>query len=395
MVRSAAVGLALLILPGLVHAQVLDVGAPLQHVVVEGDNLWDLSQHYYQTPWDWRRIYEANIEVIEDPNLIYPGEILTIPDRMAEPSQEPAAEEPAAEEEEEEEGEMIEIVVGDEPTDTTGFIEAVPLLGDSAARLPTDEDLMAGATTGADMRQERTIFFRDPSRRAGGIVNPLDNAYLAVARIVAYAAPWLIRLETLPEHEGTVMGFAQAGGVGRGVRRYDRVFLSLNGPLPAEGTELLVYRVSRTIPEVGEVVMPTGLIEVTTVGPEGVVGTLVEEYDRVAQGDLVGPAPDFDLVKGQYAEPLTTRGPQAMIMGFAEPSFVKSLGDIAFLDLGRDDGIRVGDEFHFINSAIGGEVEGRLQVIKVRAATASARVVYMTDDVFQPGVIVRLALKMR
>jgi LysM repeat protein len=75
MVRSAAMILAALILPGIALAQ----QAQGSHTVVYGYTLWDLAQQYYQDPFDWRRIWEANRTDIADPNLILPGQVFVIP----------------------------------------------------------------------------------------------------------------------------------------------------------------------------------------------------------------------------------------------------------------------------------------------------------------------------
>jgi LysM repeat protein len=48
---------------------------------VKGDTLWDLSGKYYQDEWSWGKIYEANREIISDPNMIYPDQVITIPDK--------------------------------------------------------------------------------------------------------------------------------------------------------------------------------------------------------------------------------------------------------------------------------------------------------------------------
>jgi nucleoid-associated protein YgaU len=54
---------------------------PRQYTVVSGDNLWNISgmEKIYADPIKWPRIYRANRDQIVDPNLIYPDWVLKIP----------------------------------------------------------------------------------------------------------------------------------------------------------------------------------------------------------------------------------------------------------------------------------------------------------------------------
>ena len=54
------------------------------HTVVKGDTLWDLSGKYYNNEWLWDNLYNANKEIINDPNLIYPEQVLVIPEKNSE-----------------------------------------------------------------------------------------------------------------------------------------------------------------------------------------------------------------------------------------------------------------------------------------------------------------------
>ena len=49
------------------------------HTVREGDTLWALAAKYYGAGDQYNRIYEANTELISNPSLIYPGQVITIP----------------------------------------------------------------------------------------------------------------------------------------------------------------------------------------------------------------------------------------------------------------------------------------------------------------------------
>ena len=76
--RKSLLALLLLTASGLVQAQVqLRDGHPQRYTVIAGDTLWDISGKFLSEPWKWREIWRANPQV-NDPNLIYPGDTLTL-----------------------------------------------------------------------------------------------------------------------------------------------------------------------------------------------------------------------------------------------------------------------------------------------------------------------------
>ena len=55
------------------------IGSGKTYVVVKGDSLSKIAKGEYGDANKWRAIYEANKDLITDPDLIYPGQELKIP----------------------------------------------------------------------------------------------------------------------------------------------------------------------------------------------------------------------------------------------------------------------------------------------------------------------------
>ena len=49
------------------------------YVVQKGDSLSKIARNEYGNANDWHKIFEANRDIIKDPDLIYPGQTLKIP----------------------------------------------------------------------------------------------------------------------------------------------------------------------------------------------------------------------------------------------------------------------------------------------------------------------------
>jgi nucleoid-associated protein YgaU len=50
------------------------------YVVVSGDSLSKIAKREYGDAQKWPKIYDANRNLIKDPDLIYPGQELRIPE---------------------------------------------------------------------------------------------------------------------------------------------------------------------------------------------------------------------------------------------------------------------------------------------------------------------------
>ncbi len=73
------VSLKIILPAALVLSPFLPLYASSVHTIDEGDTLWELSEHYYGTPFHWEDILGANPRIAGIHYLV-PGEIISIPD---------------------------------------------------------------------------------------------------------------------------------------------------------------------------------------------------------------------------------------------------------------------------------------------------------------------------
>lgn len=50
-----------------------------RHVVQSGESLSLIAKHYYGDPMKYQKIFEVNTDILDNPDLIHPGQELVIP----------------------------------------------------------------------------------------------------------------------------------------------------------------------------------------------------------------------------------------------------------------------------------------------------------------------------
>ena len=62
---------------------VREIPEEIFYTIAKGDTLWAIATKFYDDGSKYPHIVEANLEVIKDPDLIYPGQAIRIPELIA------------------------------------------------------------------------------------------------------------------------------------------------------------------------------------------------------------------------------------------------------------------------------------------------------------------------
>lgn len=311
------------------------------HVVRRGDTLWDLAISYLRSPLRWREIHAANRDVVENPHWIYPGERLRIPGTAA-----PAAATPA----------------------------------DAVATGPTGAP--PPATVGA-VRVTSAIAGPDQSFVVPSLDRMGDERSRLARRLADYlAAPYLHRVGG-PAGAGTVRAaglHTVSDAVGdRWLQLGDAVRLSMPaGTDPQVGQKLIAFALAERV-HGGQVVRPTGIVEVTEFEGATVHGRVIVMLDAMHDGNGVLPLPALPA-EGVSAP----AGSGAAVAWVADDVPLPSLQ--SWLLLSGDAGVTFGvqDEVELYRTASDGAREplGTARVARVEGGMASVFVTGIT----QPGI---------
>jgi hypothetical protein len=322
---------------------------PQSHTVVKGDNLWTLAQTYLGNPFLWPELYRLNRDVVEDPHWIYPGEIIRLrsaevtivavnvpPDSLSMAPGNPVIPNPA-----------LPTIPGDtskaqQPVVTPPVVVAPPVSNEPPApdELPTNlfsrVEAAGNASTGAAISR-----MADAPMAANPTVRPGE----------ALVAPFVER-EGGPRSYGRLLKSGDLPGIAQVTDRelfqaFDKVMIEPPvGNVAPEGEKFLAYRLGPILHNLGQVMIPTGIVEVVQAPRAGApaIAKVVRAFNELSASDRLMPL-DTAGIGSTIRARRVVDGPSTTIRWIYGEPVLASVQAYVVLDLSSKNGVKVGDEF--------------------------------------------------
>ena len=360
------------------------------HTVREGDTLWDLARQYRGDPFLWPDLYRLNTSVVEDPHWIYPGEVLQLAggaDVASVPAQDTpppsdSASAPLADE-------AAESPATGSEADPSAPASLASLTEPSAA--PEDQPRLWGPPPGRTMTETLRAYLEQP--------------YRPLRRSEFHSSGFLSEGQKLPfgKVHGTVTPpQIQATANNNNALPYAAVAVSApKGATYQVGDSLLAVVVGREVRGYGQVIQPSGILQVMDTAGGKYVASVVAVYGPIRSGQRVLPLERFGDPGNAHAVPVSD-GVRASLLGGTGRQDLKAPQMVVFLDKGRQAGVAPGDLFEIRRTPERlddgnvrvNEVMATLQVVHVRERSATARLLNVISPDIPSGLEARQVAKL-
>jgi hypothetical protein len=215
-----------------------------------------------------------------------------------------------------------------------------------------------------------------------------------------HAASWLVPAGDRSDQTGTVVSMVGPGpeSADPSAQLFAEVRIrSSGGEVARVGEEILSYRMGRELEGLGEVAIPTARLRVSRAGENEVVAEVIQAFGWLRIGDLVAEGRAFPLEPGVHPTP-QGGGLEGSVLAFEDELDIHIPGDFGFVDLGRADGLAVGDVLvgvHDLAADWTGRALARFQVVGVGEETATVRLLWsISPNDVRPGLRVVVDQKM-
>ncbi|MEO0235047.1 MAG: LysM peptidoglycan-binding domain-containing protein [candidate division WOR-3 bacterium] len=329
------------------------------HVVKKGDTLWDLAGYYYNNPFIWRNIYNANIEKIKDPHWIYPGQEFVIPDVAADATlQEQPVEEKEITKKEEEIGFEKEIQEKEmEYTTSMGMDEQI-----------------------GKVKQIREDIKKIERTKSYTIKNAVEYA---VAKKLAFKAGYLsLQNPQIGKIDGLYKNSYQ-------MVTNEKVYLKLNSENKnLIGKELIIFKWNNKVKDnksgenLGKHVRIIGKVRIDGYENNFAYGTITASYDEINKGDFVSTYEEPQInPNSSYLK--VSEDIYGSLIGTENPKTRTNEFTIVFINLGKNDGINTGDVFTVVRKDKTGKyfAAGALQVLVPYEKYSTATIISIKGNI--------------
>jgi hypothetical protein len=372
-------------MPGAVGAQVTPVtgaqgASPRNHVVREGDTLWEIARLYLNDPFLWPEIYRLNTNIVEDPHWIFPGEILALPDASV----------------------IIGPIVGAAPVAPQPVTPIVPTT-------PTEEVapiVSTGPTVFSQGVQPRTRPTTPTATTRPTRVNVRVPAP-PIREWDYYAAPW-VDGNGGPRGYGRILMTSEIPATGGKVERStfqlsEKIYITAPEAMVLErGDRLLVYTLGPVLPGIGQVVLPTGIVEVevTPADREAATVRIVKQFDEITPEHRITHIDPLVMPASAELTPVG-EGLTTDIVWVRDNPLLPTIQQYVVLGASGRDGVRLGDRFTFLRGYL--RIDGTwipeeemavAQVIRVTDRAVTAILVDQTHAGIREGTIARLTARL-
>ncbi|MDT8436064.1 MAG: LysM peptidoglycan-binding domain-containing protein [Gemmatimonadota bacterium] len=353
-------GLATLVLPGLAAVAMLGLPATAAaqdaetggaHEVRRGDTLWDIAARYLADPFRWPDIFRLNPDVVEDPDRIYPGERLRLPGAAPSgPGARPSPAMPA----------RPGRAVGTEPARTASG-------GSRGGASDLAGTVFAERSDGLSGSSALAIAERPPSP----LISRSD--FYGIGRLLPELA-----LEPAGTTARTIERSALSLAMPPSARPHHEVMIAAGDLRASTGDLLQAVRWARPVAERGRILSSLALLETVDVTGDSIRARVLELYGGYQAGDLVIAAEPFapDPDARPVPSDVELRG---SLLAFETPQWLPGPHDAVLLDVGADDGVRMGDEFLVYGPGVADPARVprrdallRVRVVRTTPRTASA-----------------------
>lgn len=383
--RTLALALAVAS-PATLLAQSPAADVPETHTVKQGDTLWGISKTYFNDPLQWPRLYQMNTSVVEDPHWIYPGEVLKLRSDVA----------------------ITTVPTTVPSTDTTPASTPVAEVQapDSASREA------AVATTVPEASAEQAVADTTPIFPRMGMQVSTTNFsaeysdnYRAVSRATFYQSGFLTEGKSLPL--GTLLGITSPSQIVASTTgsAYPFSQVAIEPPAPGAyqvGDSLMVVTVrGGSFGGFGDAVQPIGIVRITDVSQPKLLGIVIQQYGQLSPGSKVLLAEKYVDRPGVRAAPVAD-GTEGTVINWRDNDVLRGVGDVAFIDKGKSDGMAIGDVIEVHRSGtindnvpiVVPDVVARMQVTHVGDKTATTRITWVSHPDISAGTRWKLVARL-